>query len=84
MPGVHARTGNHQVTGAYGTEDTFPGNREPGVPGEIPAAADDDQFSDRSGAGQVFEPAPVRFPLRPEPGKSEKEEQERDKDKKPA
>ena len=48
-------TGHHQVAGTNRAEHTFPGDREPGLRGQVFAAGQDYQFPDGSGSGQAAE-----------------------------
>ena len=84
MLGPDTRTGNHQVTGAKGTEDTFPGNREPGVDRKFIASGKDDQFPYSTRARQVPETIPALFAIGMMPGKSKEQEHQGKESKKPA
>ena len=68
---MHARAGNHQITGSDRAEHPFAGNRKPGVCIQVTASGKDDQFADRSASGQVmnFFPADAGF------GKNEEKHQ---------
>ena len=83
MLGTDARTGNHQITGAKRTKDTFPGNREPGIRRKFIAAGQNDQFSNRSGAGQVFKPIFTLFAVSMMPGEGKEQKHQGKKGKKP-
>ena len=83
MLGTDARTGNHQITGAKRTEDTFPGNREPSIRWKLIAAGENDQFPDRSGTGQVFKPIFTLFSVSMMPDKGKEQKHQGKKSKKP-
>lgn len=83
MLGTDARTGNHQVTGAQRTEDTFPGNREPGIRRQFIASGENDEFTDRSGTGQVFKAVFTLFSVGKMPGEGKEQEHQGKKGKKP-
>ena len=83
MLGTDTRTGNHQVTGTQRTKDSFPGNREPGIRRKFIAAGEDDQFTDRSGTGQVFKTIFSLFTVGMMPGEGKEQEHQGKKDKKP-
>ena len=84
MPCVDAGTGNDQITGTEGTEDSFPWNREPGIDRQLIAAGDDDHFPDVPGFRQGTEALAAFSPFVIEPGKGEEQEHQGKKGEKPA
>jgi len=60
---ANAGAGNHQVTGADGSEHAFPGNGKIGIRREVIIPGNNDQFSNRSGARQAAQPVlPLAVP----------------------